>query len=43
MPTSIKVLLSKTIQKETPEFEKALRLSKEDIRLMKQYDMLTVL
>ena len=43
MPTSTKVLLSKTVQKETPEFEKELRLSKEDIRLMKQYDMLTVL
>ncbi len=43
MPTSTKVLLSKTIQKETPEFEKELRLSKEDIRLMKQYNMLTIL
>ena len=43
MPTSTKVLLSKTVQKETPEFEKELRLSKEDIRLMKQYNMLTVL
>ena len=43
MPTSTKVLLSKTIQKETPELEKNLRLSKEDIRLMKMYNMLTVL
>lgn len=43
MPTATKVLLSKTVQKETPEFEKELRLSKEDIRLMKQYNMLTVL
>lgn len=42
MPTSTKVLLSKTILKETPEFEKELRLSKEDIRLMKQYNMLTI-
>ena len=40
MPTSTKILLSKTIQKETPEFEKSLRLSKEDIRLMKLYNML---
>ena len=43
MPTSTKVLLSKTVQKETLEFENGLRLSKEDIRLMKQYNMLTVL
>ncbi|MCI7640078.1 MAG: helix-turn-helix transcriptional regulator [Clostridiales bacterium] len=43
MPTSTKVLLSKTIQEETPEFEKNLRLSKEDIRLMKLYNMLTIL
>jgi len=43
MPTATKVLLSKTIQKESPEFEKELHLSKEDIRLMKQYNMLTVL
>lgn len=43
MPTSTKVLLSKTIQEETPEFEKNLRLSKEDIRLMKLYNMLTIM
>ncbi|MDD5922151.1 MAG: helix-turn-helix transcriptional regulator [Eubacteriales bacterium] len=43
MPTSTKVLLSKTIQEETPEFEKSLRFSKEDIRLMKLYNMLTVM
>ncbi|HIR31027.1 MAG TPA: helix-turn-helix transcriptional regulator [Candidatus Faecousia faecavium] len=42
MPTSTKVLLSKTIQQETPEFKKSLRLSKEDFRLMKLYNMLTV-
>lgn len=42
MPTSTKVLLSKTIQEETAEFEKSLRLSKEDIRLMKLYNMLTI-
>ena len=43
MPTSTKVLLSKTIQEETPEFEKSLRLSREDIRLMKLYNMLTIM
>ena len=43
MPTSTKVLLSKNIQEETPEFEKDLHLSKEDIRLMKLYNMLTIL
>lgn len=43
MPTSTKVLLAKTIQKKTPELEKNLRLSKEDIRLMKMYNMLTIL
>lgn len=43
MPTSTKVLLSKSIQEETSEFEKNLRLSKEDIRLMKLYNMLTIM
>ena len=43
MPTSTKVLLSKNIQEETAEFEKDLRFSKEDIRLMKLYNMLTIL
>lgn len=43
MPTSTKVLLAKSPQKETAEFEKSLRLSKEDIRLMKLYNMLAIL
>lgn len=43
MPTSTKVLLAKAIQQETPEFVQNLRLSKEDIRLMKLYNMLTIL
>lgn len=42
MPTATKVLISKTIQEETPEFFQNLKLSKEDIRLMKLYNMLTV-
>lgn len=43
MPTSTKILLAKVPQQETSEFEKSLRLSKEDIRLMKLYNMLTIL
>ena len=43
MPTATKVLFARAPQKETPEFEKSLRLSKEDIRLMKLYNMLTIL
>ena len=43
MPTSTKVLLAKTPQAETPEFKKSLRISKEDIRLLKLYNMLTIL
>ena len=43
MPTSTKVLLAKSPQKETAEFVKSLRLSKEDIRLMKLFNMLTIL
>lgn len=43
MPTSTKVLLARSIQKETPDFVKSLLLSKEDIRLMKLYNMLTIL
>lgn len=42
MPTSTKVLLSKTVQKETEAFEKSLLLSKEDTRMMKLYNMLIV-
>lgn len=42
MPTATKILISKTIQKETAEFCQDLKLSKEDIRLMKMYNMLTV-
>ncbi len=43
MPTSTKMLFAKTPQKETAEFVKNLKLSKEDIRLMKLYNMLTIL
>lgn len=43
MPTSNKVLISKKIQEETPQFIKDLKVSKEDIRILKQYNMLTVL
>lgn len=43
MPTATKVLLARKPQKETAEFEKSLRLSKDDIRLMKLYNMLAIL
>ena len=42
MPTASKVLLAKAPQEETAEFIKGLRLTKEDIRLLKQYNMLTI-
>lgn len=43
MPTSTKVFLSKTIQPETPEFLQDLHVSKEDIQLLKRYNMLSVM
>ena len=43
MPTSNKVFLSKHIMKEDAEFIKDLHVSKEDIRILKQYNMLSVL
>ena len=42
-PTSTKVFLSKTIQPETPEFLQDLHVSKEDIQLLKRYNMLSVM
>lgn len=42
MPTSARLLLSKNIADETAEFEKSLHISKDDIRLLKMYNMLTV-
>ncbi len=42
MPTSTKVLVSKQMQEETEEFQKSLLLSKEDVRLMRQYNMLII-
>lgn len=43
MPTSAKVFLSKAIQPETPEFLQDLRISREDIQLLKRYNMLSVM
>lgn len=43
MPTSVRMLISKTIQKENREFLQSLKISKEDIRLLKLYNMLVVL
>ena len=42
MPTSTKVLISKEIQEETEELQKSLLISREDIRLMRQYNMLII-
>ena len=43
MPTSTKVFLSKSIQPETPEFLQDLRISREDVQLLKRYNMLSVM
>ena len=43
MPTSNKVFLSKTIQPETPEFLQDLHVSREDIQMLKRYNMLSVM
>lgn len=42
MPTAAKVLISKKIQEETQEFEQNLKISKQDIRNLKQYNMLII-
>ena len=43
MPVSLKVLISREIQKETPELIRSLQISKEDIKMMKLYNMLVVI
>lgn len=43
MPVSTKVLLSKKIQKENAQFIHKLHISKEDIKTMKLYNMLTII
>ncbi|MDY3974531.1 MAG: helix-turn-helix transcriptional regulator [Veillonella caviae] len=42
MPVAVKMLFSKTILAETAELYERLSISKEDIRLLKQYNMFTV-
>lgn len=42
MPVAAKVLLSKKILSDSPELEQGLKISREDIRIMKQYNMFTV-
>lgn len=42
MPVAAKVLLSKKILNDSQELERELRISREDIRTMKQYNMFTV-
>ena len=43
MPTSAKVFLFKAIQPETQEFLQDLRISRENIQLLKRYNMLSVM
>lgn len=43
MPVSTKVLITKKIQKENTQLLQKLRISKDDIRFMKLYNMLTIL
>lgn len=42
MPIAIKMLLSKTRLKEDEELIRQLKISKEDVRLLKLYNMLSV-
>ena len=42
MPIAIKMLLSKTRLKEDEELIRQLKVSKEDVRLLKLYNMLSV-
>ena len=42
MPIAIKMLFSKTILKEDAKLAEKLRVSREDIRLLKHYNMLSV-
>lgn len=43
MPVSTKVLVSKKMQKENAQLIQKLRISKEDIKTMRSYNMLTIL
>jgi len=42
MPTAAKTLISKTLLEITPQLQQDLKISKEDIRLLKLYNMLIV-
>lgn len=42
MPVATKILLSKKILPETSELIKKLRISREDIRILKMYNMMTI-
>ena len=42
MPTAMKILVSKTIQKEDKQLSQDLKLSKNDLRLLKHYNALVV-
>ncbi|MDN5300276.1 MAG: hypothetical protein PWP51_2829, partial [Clostridiales bacterium] len=42
MPIALKMYITKEIQKETPEFIRSLKITKEDYRYMKIYNMFSV-
>jgi transcriptional regulator with XRE-family HTH domain len=42
MPIALKMYITKVIQKETPEFIRSLKITKEDYRYMKIYNMFSV-
>ncbi|WP_246542790.1 helix-turn-helix domain-containing protein [Fusibacter paucivorans] len=42
MPIALKMYITKAIQKETPEFIRSLKITKEDYRYMKIYNMFSV-
>ena len=42
MPIATKILLSKQVIKEDEEFLKSLKISREDVRILKLYNMLSI-
>jgi hypothetical protein len=42
LPTAMKIMISSTVLKENEELIEALKLTKEDIRLSKKYNLYTI-
>ena len=42
MPIATKILLSKQVIKEDEEFLRSLKISREDVRILKLYNMLSI-